>query len=98
MHETKLNENDMKLAMSLSMAPTKFDKYIVLLKNDFGYNLTKSNLADVLGVGVQTISRRVKESCDIPNYLRSGEGEKASYIFPTIEVAEYLSNNTIKIF
>lgn len=98
MDETKLNEKDLKLALSLSMAPSKFDKYIILLKNDFGYNLTKSNLADVLGVGEQTISRRVKESSNIPNYIRSGEGEKASYLFPIIEVAEFMSTNTIKTF
>lgn len=44
MNENELNENDLKLAMSLSMAPTKFDKYVVLLKNDYGYNLQNLNL------------------------------------------------------
>jgi len=95
MDEKKLNENDLELALSLSMAPTKFDKYIILLKNDYGYNLTKSELAKVLDKSVQTIDRRIKESCNIPNFIRSGEGEKASYIFPIIEVAQFLSN-TIK--
>lgn len=96
MNEEKLNKNDLELAFSLSMAPTKFDKYIILLKKDFGYTITKSQLAIILDKSEQTIDRRIKESCNIPSYIRSGEGERASYIFPIIEVAEYLSNNTIK--
>ena len=86
----------MKLAMSLSMSPTKFDKYVVLLKNDYGYNLSKSQLAIVLDVSQQTIERRIKEASNIPEYIRSGKGKKASYIFPIIEVASYLCN-TIKV-
>ncbi|MDY0321294.1 MAG: hypothetical protein RBR23_06110 [Arcobacteraceae bacterium] len=96
MDETKLTENDLRLVMSLAMAPTKFDKYIVLLKNDFGYNLTKSELAKVIKKSEQTIDRRIKEGMNLPNYHRSSEGLKASYIFPIIEVAEYLANNMIK--
>jgi len=98
MDETKLSEKDLKLALSLSMAPTKFDKYLILLKNDFGYNLTKSDLAEVLKKSEQTIDRRIKEACNIPNYIRSGDGQKASYLFPIIEVAEFMSTNTIKTF
>ena len=76
----------------------KFDKYIILLKNDYGYSLTKSQLAEILDKSEQTIDRRIKESINIPNYIKSGKGEKSSYIFPVIEVAEYLSNKIIKIF
>lgn len=96
MDEIKLNENDMKLAMSLSIAPSKFDKYIILLKKDFGYNLSKSKLAILLDISEQTIDRRIKEGINIPNFIRSGEGKRASYIFPIIEVAQFLSN-TVKI-
>ena len=96
MDESKLSENDMRLAMSLSMAPTKFDKYIILLKNDYGYNLSKSQLAMVLDVSEQTIDRRIKEASNIPQFLRSGKGKKANYSFPIIEVALHLSN-TIKV-
>lgn len=96
MDESKLSENDMRLAMSLSMAPTKFDKYIILLKNDYGYNLSKSQLAMVLDVSEQTIDRRIQEASNIPEYLRSGKGKKANYFFPIIEVASYLCN-TIKV-
>ena len=96
MDESKLSENDMRLAMSLSMAPTKFDKYIILLKNDYGYNLSKSQLAMVLDVSEQTIDRRIQEASNIPEYIRSGKGKKANYFFPIIEVASYLFN-TIKV-
>jgi hypothetical protein len=91
-----LNERDKHLVMSLSMAPTKFDKYIVLLKNDYGYSLSKSQLAEVIRKSEQTIDRRIKDGMNLPNYHRSGEGSKASYIFPIIDVAEYLVN-TIKV-
>ena len=96
MDEIKLSENDLKLALSLSMAPTKFDKYVVLLKNDYGYNLTKSELAKVLDKSVQTIDRRIKEGVNIPEYLKSSEGKKSSYIVPICEVALYLTN-TVKV-
>ena len=96
MNENKLNEKDIEIARTLSMSPSIYDKYIVLLKNDFGYNLTKSNLATVLNKSQQTIDRRIKESRNIPNYIRSGEGVKCSYLFPIAEVALYLSNNLIK--
>ena len=93
--EIKLNERDLKLITELSLARTKYDKYIVLLKKDFGYSVTKSQLAEILIKSEQTIDRRIKDACNIPNYIRSGEGSKASYIFPIIEVAEYLSR-TVK--
>lgn len=97
MDEIKLDENDLKLALSLSITPTKYDKYIVLLKNDFGYNLTKSEFAGIIKKSEQTVDRRIKEGINIPNYIRSGKGEKASYIFPITDVAEYLIS-TIKVF
>jgi hypothetical protein len=95
MNENLLTHSDKQLIMSLSIAPSKFDKYIILLKKDFGYNLSKSKLAILLDISEQTIDRRIKEGINIPNFIRSGEGKKASYIFPIIEVAQFLSN-TIK--
>lgn len=95
MNENLLTQSDKQLIMSLSIAPSKFDKYIILLKKDFGYNLSKSKLAILLDISEQTIDRRIKEGINIPNFIRSGEGKKASYIFPIIEVAQFLSN-TIK--
>lgn len=96
MDENLLTKSDKQLIMSLSMAPSKFDKYIVLLKKDFGYNLSKSQLAILLDISEQTIDRRIKDASNIPQYLRSSNGKKASYIFPIIEVASYLCN-TIKV-
>jgi len=91
-----LNKNDIDLAISLTNAPTKFDKYLVLLKKDFGYNLTKSEFATVIKKSEQTIDRRIKDGMNIPPYQRTSEGSKASYIFPVAEVAEYLCN-TIEV-
>jgi len=91
------NESDIKLFLSLSSTNNKLDKYIVMLKNDFGYSLSKSQLALLLAVSEQTVDRRIKEACNIPQYFRSGDGAKASYIFPIVEVAEYLANRTIKV-
>ena len=68
---------------------------VILLKNDYGYSLTKSQLAEILDKSEQTIDRRIKESINIPNYIKSGKGEKSSYIFPVIEVAEYLIKNGV---
>ena len=96
MLDTNLSQNNVKLAIQLEQSPTKYNKYIVLLKNEFGYNLSKYDLAKVLDTSVQTIDRRIKESLNIPNYLRSSNGLKASYLFPVIDVAEYLCN-TIKV-
>jgi hypothetical protein len=96
MNENLLNQNDLQLTILLSNAPNKFDKYIVLLKKDFGYNLSKSQLATLLDISEQTVDRRIKDACNIPQYLRSSNGTKASYLFPIIEVADYLVN-TIKV-
>ena len=78
MDENLLTKSDKQLIMSLSIAPSKFDKYIVLLKKDFGYNLSKSQLAILLDISEQTIDRRIQEASNIPEYLRSGKGKKAS--------------------
>jgi len=97
MDESKLNEDDIKLIISLSTAKNDIDKYLILLKKDYGYNLSKQNLAQVLNKSEQTIDRGIKEGCNVPQYIRSSEGKKASYIFPIHEVAEYLCD-TIEIF
>jgi len=96
MDENSFNKSDIELILSLSQAQTTFDKYIILLKKDFGYNLTKSELAKVIKKSEQTIDRRIKDGMNIPNYQRTSDGQKASYIFPIISVAEYLCN-TIEV-
>ncbi|MFA7022292.1 hypothetical protein AAW30_01869 [Arcobacter porcinus] len=96
-NKTNLEERDLKLLVELSNVSSKYDKYIVMLKRDYGYTLTKSQLARVINVSEQTITRRIEEGLNVPKYLRSGDGPKSSYIFPITEVADYLSN-CIKIF
>jgi len=93
MKKIRIDENMVTL---LSAAKKNVEKYILLLKVEYGFQLTKAQLAVVLGISCQTIDRRIKEGMNIPNYHRSSNGKNASYIFPIVEVAEYLSN-TIKV-
>jgi hypothetical protein len=79
----------------LSSANNK-EKLILLLKDEYGYQLSKEDLSIVLGISTQTIDRRIKEGLNIPEYTRSGKGSKASYLFPITSVADYLVN-TIKV-
>ena len=81
---------DSQLVKSISNATSEVDKYIVMLKNDFGYTLTISDLAKILNISVKTIRRRIAESMNIPNYIRTGSGEKADYLFPVVDVAKFL--------
>lgn len=59
--------------------------------------IVKKELAYELNVSEQTIDRRIKEGIGIPNYIRSGNGSKATYLFPITEVAKFLER-TIKVF
>ena len=95
MNENNLTKKDLEAAMLLSAASTKVDRYIILLKKEYGFTLTKANLANVLSKSEQTLDRRIREKMNIPAYIKSGEGKKASFIFPIQEVAEYLCG-TIK--
>lgn len=92
----KLNNDELRLAAALSQATNKIDKYMVLLYLVYGFSLTKKELALVIKKAEVTIERRIKEGVNVPEYLKSADGNKSSYIFPIYEVAEYLSN-TIKI-
>ena len=90
------NKNDLETASIISNCENDYDKYIVLLKNEYGYNLTKNELSKVLKISEQTIDRRIKECTNIPSYMRSSNSEKASYLFPISSVAAFLVN-TIKV-
>lgn len=90
-----LTNDELKLASSLSQATSKLDKYLVLLYIIYGFTLTKKELAEVLKISTITIERRIKDGVNIPEYLKSSEGAKSSYIFPIYDVGLYLSN-TIK--
>jgi len=90
------NKNEYEIAKILSVCENDYNKYIVLLKREYGYNLTKNELAKVLKISEQTIDRRIKDCTNIPSYSRSSNSEKASYLFPITSVATYLVN-TIKV-
>lgn len=91
-----MSDEELKLTMALSKASTIIDKYMALLFIMYGLILSKKDLSVVLKKSEQTIDRRIKEGTNIPQYLKSSEGKKSSYMFPTYEVAKYLSM-TIKV-
>lgn len=93
---SKLTQQDMQLASLLTQAPTSHDKYIILLYKDYGFTLSKTDFAKLIKKSEQTVDRRIKEARNIPKYLKSSDGAKASYIFPVLEVANYLCS-TIKV-
>ena len=69
-----------------------------LLIEQYGYNLNKSELSNVLRISEQTINRRIKDHSNIPEYKRSGNGTKSIYLFSALAVANYIVNNNIKIY
>ncbi len=69
-----------------------------LLIEQYGYNLNKSELSNVLRISEQTINRRIKDHSNIPEYRRSGNGTKSIYLFSALAVANYIVNNNIKIY
>ena len=91
----KLNDDELKLATTLSNATNKIDKYMVLLYFIYGLSLTKKEFAEVIKKAEITIERRIKAGTNVPGYIKSSDGDKSSYIFPIYEVSEYISN-TIK--
>ena len=47
LNEKKLEIEDLKLAAELSLAKTKLDKYIILLKKDYGYRWLKKDYGEM---------------------------------------------------
>lgn len=93
---SKLTENNKELVSLLSNKTNSLEKYIVLLYEIYGFVLTRKELTLLLKLSDQTLSRRIDENINIPNFIRSSNGSKASYLFPIISVAEYLLK-TIKV-
>ncbi|QFR43160.1 helix-turn-helix transcriptional regulator [Sulfurimonas xiamenensis] len=54
---------------------------------DYGYFLTKNNLAEVLGVSLSTIDRRLKEK-KLPLHKKIGN----RVLFPVSSVANFINN------
>lgn len=60
---------------------------------DYGYMLTKKDLAEVLGVSLSTVNRRLSLGGDtLPPYQKVGR----QYRFPVRGVAEYIENTMNK--
>ena len=66
------------------------------LSSQFGYTLTKKELAQVLKVSVSSINNYIVQGEGIPEYTKVGTGKNGKVLFPVVNVVDYLSN-TIKV-
>jgi len=58
--------------------------------------LSKAELAQELGLGLSTVSKRMAEGMDLPSYKKLGTAKNSRVIFPLVSVAEYIAD-TIKV-
>jgi hypothetical protein len=58
--------------------------------------LTKQELANELGVSINTINAYIVKKCGIPEYVKVGTGKNGKVLFPVVNVVDFLSN-TVKI-
>jgi len=58
-------------------------------------SLSKTELAQELGVSLSTIDKYKKDGIGLPNYKKLGNAKNAKVIFNIIDVANYLSK-TVK--
>ena len=70
--------------------------YEDLIKRYNKTTLSKSELANELGVSVSSISAYIVKGYGIPEYTKIGNAKNAKVLFPIVCVAKYLSN-TIKV-
>jgi len=70
--------------------------YQTLLKKYGKSAIGKKELAYELNIGVSTLSKRMTEGMNLPNYRKIGDAKNARVIFPIIDVAEFLSD-TVKV-
>lgn len=54
--------------------------------------LSKSELANELGVSVSSINTYIKKGYGIPEYTKFGNAKNAKVLFPIVCVAKYLSD------
>ncbi len=54
--------------------------------------LSKSELAQELGMGLSTVSKIMAEGMGLPNYKKVGIAKNSRVLFPLADVAEFLSN------
>ncbi len=54
--------------------------------------LSKSELAQELGMGLSTVSKMMAEGMGLPNYRKIGTAKNSRVIFPLADVAEFLAD------
>ena len=73
------------------------DKMVKLLHDKYGKMvLTKTETAKELGVSISTMTNRMGNNINIPNYIKPSGATNATVTFPIYDVAEYLTR-TIKV-
>lgn len=65
------------------------------LSSQFGYTLTKKELAQVLKISVSSINNYIVKGEGIPEYTKVGTGKNGKVLFPVVAVANYLSNTVL---
>ncbi len=58
--------------------------------------LSKTELANELGLGLSTVSKMMADGIGLPNYRKIGIAKNARVIFPLVDVAEFLTD-TIEV-
>jgi len=58
--------------------------------------LSKSELAQELGMGLSTVSKMMAEGMGLPNYKKVGNAKNSRVLFPLADVAEFLAD-TIEV-
>ena len=73
-------------------------EYLNILKEKYNKtSITRLELAKELGISESTIDIRIRKGTGIPRYKRSSKSPKATYIFPIVEVAKFLSEDLIVV-
>ena len=67
-----------------------------LLISQYGLNLTKKELSQVLKVSVSSINNYIVQKTGIPEYVKVGTGKNGTVLFPVVNVVDYMSN-TVKV-
>jgi len=76
---------------------SEFEETLQLLKDTYGKStLTKKEVAKELNLSVSTISNRISQGYDLPNYKKLGANRCDKVVFPIVELAKYLTK-TIKV-
>jgi len=76
---------------------TDFEETLKMLKDTYGKStLTKEEIANELNLSVSTISNRISQGYDLPNYKKLGPNRCDKVVFPIVELAKYLTR-TVKV-